>query len=244
MIRLYIIVLLLVFWSGPIIHINAQDVQLYGGIPGILLKSDINDQLAYSLNFSSEINFISRMVGDQSFPAEILNLNLEGALSYDYDPNLNLTAGLLYRLRNPFTGAAFELRPWQQLTTLSRLEKYRVRNRFRAEQRWVESSDGTYDFDLRLRYRLSADFPLQGLRLDDKEFYLNLSSEVLITATAAQPLYFWENRNYLGIGYRINSRNRIEPALDFRTRKRNLEGDQRSTLFLRLLWVTEVGKTR
>lgn len=216
----------------------AQDRQLYGTIPMLLLKKDGGEQLSYTLALSSEINAIEREFTDRRFTAKVYNLNLEPALSYDVNPNLNLAAAFLFRLRDPFTGTTTELRPWQQISLIHRLGKYRLRNRLRMEERWAGSD---LDFNLRLRYRISADFPLEGERLDSREFYLNLSTEALVTPTVTRAFYFWESRSYLGIGYQLNDRQRLEPALDFRSRKVDEKGNRRHTLFLRLVWVAKVG---
>lgn len=216
----------------------AQDRQLYGTIPMLLLKKDGGEQLSYTLALSSEINAIEREFTDRRFTAKVYNLNLEPALSYDVNPNLNLAAAFLFRLRDPFTGTTTELRPWQQISLIHRLGKYRLRNRLRMEERWAGSD---LDFNLRLRYRISADFPLEGERLDSREFYLNISTEALVTPTVTRAFYFWESRSYLGIGYQLNDRQRLEPALDFRSRKVDEKGNRRHTLFLRLVWVAKVG---
>ncbi|PHN05526.1 DUF2490 domain-containing protein [Flavilitoribacter nigricans] len=218
--------------------LSAQDVQLYGTIPMVLVKKEVNEQTGFSTALSSEINGIDRRIADRRYTAKVMNLNLESALSYDANPNFNLTAGLLFRLRDPFNGTSIELRPWQQVTVIHRLGKYRLRNRLRTEERWTGRN---LDFDLRLRYRISTDFPLEGERLDSREFYLNVSTEALITPTGMRAFYFWESRTYLGLGYQLNERQRLEPALDFRSRRRDDLGNRRNFLFFRLVWVTKVG---
>lgn len=219
--------LLLIFQT---VNFAQKDVQLYGLLPGILVSADAG-QTKYSFGISSEINAVSKRLEGRDFPAEVMNLNLEGALSFDPDPDINLAAGFLYRFSDPFTDRSAELRPWQQITLISRLRKYRLRNRFRVEERWISDGEGRFELDIRLRYRISADFPLQGERLDAKEFYLNFSNEFHLTPTIDRPLYFWENRTYLGIGYRLNDRQQLEPALDFRTRKLNDSGSRRNFFF-------------
>lgn len=229
------------FWLtilGLPLLLGAQDRQLYGTIPMVLLKKNGGERINYSLSFSSEINAIERKFSDRLFTAKVDNLNLESAISYDLNPNVNLAAAFLFRLRDPFTGTTTELRPWQQLSLIHRLGKYRLRNRFRIEERW---SGSELDFNLRLRYRLSADFPLEGERLDAREFYLNVSSEALLTPTQKRAFFFWESRTYLGLGYQLDERRRIEPALDFRSRKVDAAGNRRHILFLRLVWLAEIG---
>lgn len=201
-------------------------------------------EIEYALSSASEINTLSKSLGERTFPAEVLTLDLSALLSYNSGPNLNLAGGFLYRFRDPFSGSpTAEIRPWQQITFISRLQKFRLRNRFRVEQRWRESSStGEFAFDVRLRYRLSVDFPLSGERLDDKEFYINLSNAVLIMPTLDRPLYFWDYRASAGLGYRINDRQRLEPGLEFRTRRISDSGDRRHFLFFRLQYITQFGK--
>lgn len=233
-----------IFFSISITSVWAQkDVQLYGLLPSVLVKGDIGEA-EYAFSSSSEINAFSKSLGDRMFPAEFLTLDFTGILSYDSGPNVNLAGGFMYRFTDPFSGSSgSEIRPWQQITFIQRLEKYRIRHRFRVEERWRESrSGGDFNFDIRFRYRLSADFPLSGERLDDREFYLNLSNEALIMPTIDRPLFFWDYRAYVGLGYRFNDRTRFEPALEFRTRKINDFGNRRHFLFLRLQYITSIGK--
>jgi hypothetical protein len=233
---------LLTFWNFSSLK-GQEDVQLYGFLPGILVNGELGE-LKYALSSASEINTISKSLGDRTFPAEAITLDFSGVLSYDSGPNLNLAGGFLYRFVDPFSGnPTNEIRPWQQITLISRVQKFRIRNRLRMEQRWRESSStGEFAFDVRLRYRLSADFPLSGERLDDKEFYLNFSNEVLVMPTIDRPLFFWDYRIYGGLGYRFSDRDRLEPALEFRTRHLDDLGNRRHFLFFRLQYITKIGQ--
>lgn len=217
----------------------AQTIQLYGLYPTVLVKGDLGQRLDFSVGLSSEINAIDRMIDNREFPAEVLNVNGETALSFDAHPNINLAAGFLLRVNGPFTDGSAELRPWQQITAISRLGAVRIRNRARLEQRLIKRQhSGMRRADLRLRYRLSADLPLQGERLDAREFYLNMSSEAMMTLTRSRVLYFWENRSYLGLGYRFANGQRLEPGLEFRQRRINDVGERQHFLLLRMTWIT------
>lgn len=233
----------LAFFFSFSLSYGQDKVQLFGALPGVLLRGDLG-KLEYSFGGSSEMNAFSKQLGERSFPAEIINMNLEAALSYNSGPDINFATGFLYRFNDPFSGdATKELRSWQQITFINRLNKFRIRNRFRLEERWRESSgSGDYQFDIRLRYRISTDFPLSGERLDNREFYLNLSNEMLIMPTIDRPLYFWDYRIYAGLGYQFNERQRLEPALEFRTRRIDDRGNRRHFLFLRLQWIAKLTK--
>ncbi len=237
-----IIFYLFIFFFISLSHLSwSQDVQLYGLLPAVLVKKNVNERTDFALGLSSEMNTISKSTPTHNFPAQVLNFNLETLLSINLNPNVNLAGGFLFRLRNPLNDLNTELRPWQQLTTIHRIEQFRIRNRFRAEQRWVAAGDrGNYDFDLRLRYRISTDFPLEGTRLDNREFYLNLSLAAHLTPTAHRPFYFWECRANAGLGYKISDFHRLEPALELRSRRMDEAGNRRNFLFLRITWIVEV----
>lgn len=241
--RIILLGVCLVFCLSVATVFGQKDVQLYGLLPGVLVTGDLGE-LQYAFSSGSEINLVSKSLEGRSFPAEVLTLDLSGLLSYDSGPNLNLAAGFLYRFNDPFSGSVTnEIRPWQQVTTIHRAGKYRIRNRFRMEERWRESSSTRkFNFDIRLRYRLSVDFPLSGERLDDQEFYLNLSNEVLVMPTIDRPMYFWDYRASVGLGYRFDGRHRLEPGLEFRTRRIDEVGNRRHFLFFRLQYITKFGE--
>lgn len=218
-----------------------QSVQLYGVYPAALIKGDLGDRLGFSIGASSEVNAIGRTIDNREFPAEVLNVNTEAAVSFDAHPNINLAAGFLFRINGPFTDGSTELRPWQQVTAISRLGVVRLRNRARLEQRLLPTDETEMRrADLRLRYRLSGDMPLEGERLDAREFYLNVSTEAMFTLTRARVIFFRETRSYVGVGYRFASGQRLEPGLEFRARRINADGDRRHFLFLRLTWITHL----
>lgn len=235
--------LLFVLTGLSISPLQAQDFQLYGSIPSMILNGELREDWSYNFTLSSETNMINRTYDGRSFPAEVSNINLEGAIAHNVNPNVHLAGGFLYRFQRPFSsGPGRELRPWQQLTLISRVRSVRIRNRLRLEERIRQQGyqSRAYDLDVRLRYRLSSDFPLEGERLDDGEFYLNLSSEALFTLTVKGVLPYWESRNYVGLGYRFNRRHRLEPALDFRIRRRNAADDRQRILFLRIQWIYKI----
>lgn len=221
----------------------AQNNLSYGLIPTYLLSGPFSDRLQYSFSLDTELNAVPG--GGPENGREIIwrNLDLEAALSYDLTPDLNLAAGIQYRISAPEApprGA--EWRPWQQLTLINRARKFRLRHRFRLEERFVDAPGNPTSFDLRfrLRYRFSADFPLQGERLDPGEFYLNLSNELLTTASFDNGFFLWQNRSYAGLGYQFSPRQRLEAAPEWRIGKsRNLDTWQ-NLLLLRLTWVSRL----
>jgi hypothetical protein len=221
--------------------LSAQNRSFLGVLPNIQFQDKLHGKLDYFLQLGSEINALNRTYGGREFPAEVQTSDLTAGITFDPDPNLNLASGFQARLREPFADEpTHELRPWQQITLVTRLEKFRLRNRLRIEQRFVQRERGEpHDFYLRLRYRLSLDFPLAGERLDDKEFYLNTSAEWQLTPTRNDAFYFSNLRGYLGLGFRFNRYHRLEAGPELRTRHLSREGNRENFWFWRMTWVIQ-----
>ncbi len=96
-------------------------------------------------------------------------------------------------------------------------------HRFRLEQRWLgQPSDApppnrrtgriaSWEYQHRIRYQLSATFPLSGPTLDDGEFYLNAFDELFISFGRNVGLnVFNQNRLSGGIGYQIRDNFKLE----------------------------------
>jgi hypothetical protein len=86
---------------------------------------------------------------------------------------------------------------------------------------------------LRLRYRLSAEFPLEGQSLDAGEFYLLMSGEPIHSLQDAKSDL--EVRLTSSFGYFINNKAKLEMGLDYRLEK-ILDDPGRQKLWLKLGW--------
>jgi hypothetical protein len=85
----------------------------------------------------------------------------------------------------------------------------------------------------RLRYRLSAEFPLEGQSLDAGEFYL---------ITSGEPIYSWQDsahdvevRIATSLGYFISDKSELEVGLDYRMEKL-LTDPYRQKMWVRIGW--------
>jgi len=217
----------------------AQDELALGYLPTFQFDGQLSERLEYFFQSGSEMILQEQLDGQFQSNPNILSIDIVPGIAFDWGTNWNIAAAFLARRRNPFSGSAgSELRPWQQVTHISRVGKYRLRNRFRAEQRFVQRQQGDdFRLDHRLRYRLSVDFPLSGERLDDKEFYLNTSLEWLLTVTRERFFFYGNKRATGNLGYQFNKKNRLETGLELRSQKLNEAGDVRQTWFLRTTYV-------
>ena len=216
---------------------NAQTSNQMGAIPSFLFSQEINQAWDASMALSSQMLLTEDFVDGQEFPRKVRNINLQAIVSYDRSPELKLDFGFLFRKMDPFDGVeAYEMRPWQQATLQFFLGKYRLRNRVRLEERVYTREDQKTELDWRLRYRLSLDFPLSGIRLDPGEFYINTHLEALSQLDQEDVIDNWENRSYLGLGYLLPSRNRLEIGPELRYH-RSVNGLNSRITYWRLIWV-------
>ncbi|NND05497.1 MAG: DUF2490 domain-containing protein [Saprospiraceae bacterium] len=167
---------------------------------------NFGDASAYTISLEPEFDFKE---------SELSQIDLLAGVSTGLG-SFQLAASLVYRLL-PGRNQGHEWRPWQQLSHAKRFGKYRLRNRFRMEERFCKRGEATnYDRKLRLRYRVSTDFPLQGERLDIYEFYLNASVEWVLGNLAKGHTGIFQWRTYVGLGYQFSQEIACEIGLDFR----------------------------
>lgn len=115
-------------------------------------------------------------------------------------------AGYLLRLED---GRAIH-RLMQQYSGVSRLGPFRTGHRIAADQTFRPGEAPEF----RLRYRFSAELPLQGQNVDPGELYAKLNHEYLgILQNAAFDL---ETRAVGVLGINFNDRNKLELGLDYR----------------------------
>jgi hypothetical protein len=110
------------------------------------------------------------------------------------------------------------------------LEKVRLGHRIVTDQSFPDQSEAIF----RLRYRLTLELPLRGIRLDPKEPYLKISQEQLhIFENGAG--YELELRLLLSFGFLFNDRNKVEFGLDYRLDE-FLIANSRQRLFATINW--------
>jgi hypothetical protein len=84
-------------------------------------------------------------------------------------------------------------------------------HRLRYEQRWVESQD----FRTRYRYNLFINLPFKGTTLEKGTPYLATYNEIFLNGERGigdgrQVQFFDRNRTYLGLGYALSNKSRVQ----------------------------------
>ncbi|MEO0553989.1 MAG: DUF2490 domain-containing protein [Bacteroidota bacterium] len=125
--------------------------------------------------------------------------------TYRATHDISLTVGYRYRSINPTESSGErEHRLMQQIGIIHLRSPTRIASRLRIEQRFR-----TDDFAHRIRYRLSADRPLQGEKLDVREFYGIISNE-LVSQFGNEVDTTLENRISVGIGNKWGQSSKIQ----------------------------------
>lgn len=125
-------------------------------------------------------------------------------LNYQLFGRKKISLGYVFKQNDPFEKAIeIENRATAQFATWSYARKIRISHRFRAEQRFKNTG-----FTERIRYRLSADFPINGEKLDKGEAYFVASNESLFEI--AKKNYDYENRLNAGIGWLLKKKQKIQ----------------------------------
>ena len=98
----------------------------------------------------------------------------------------------------------------QQFTITQKLYSSRLLHRIRTDQTFEKDEA----LQLRLRYRLSWEKPLSGLKVDANEFYLKINNEYL--GMLQEGKGDLEIRGLANLGYSISDSNKIESGVDYR----------------------------
>ena len=93
------------------------------------------------------------------------------ALSYKLNPDWTLGTAYMLRLQE---GRSVQ-RSIQQISSATQQTGVRLGHRFRTDQTFNRAEDPQF----RVRYRFSVELPLDGLTINDREWYFITSTEVL-----------------------------------------------------------------
>ncbi len=100
-----------------------------------------------------------------------------------------------------------EFRTFQQFTNFHKVSKLYVEHRLRVEQRWIREEVENL-FKMRYRYFLSLHLPINHTELIDNTWYASTYNEIFLNNNSDNT--FDRNRTYVGIGYKLNEKLKLE----------------------------------
>ncbi len=143
--------------------------------------------------------------------------------------NNSLAGGYLFRLR----GTTVIHRTIQQFTIVSNYNAFRLAHRISTDQTFEPREPTTF----RLRYRLTAELPLNGESVDPGEWYAKISNEYL--NSLQDKSYDLEIRLIPLLGYQFTDNNKLEFGPDYRISS-FLESSPRSVYWLSVNWFVKL----
>jgi hypothetical protein len=145
-------------------------------------------------------------------------------VNYHFNAQTFATVGYCYVHTAPYGGfpakSAFpENRFWEQIQVKNQVGYVELVNRFRLEQRYVntpvangaifEPGDAVYTNRFRMLNRISV--PFKGKTIQDKSFYVSAYDELFVNFGKKVALnIFDQNRAYIALGYKIPKVGKLE----------------------------------
>ncbi len=175
-----------------------------GLLPRIRVSTKINDQLKWINGIESRQLILEDV--NNSVEYEYILTDVSTMISLKTGVHSVFNSGYLLRIED----TDIIHRSIQQYNIVQELFPIRLGHRFVTDQTFSSKDSPRF----RVRYRIAAEKPLTGEKVDPKEFYLKLGNEYLGALQSNE--FDLEIRLLPFIGYELNPSNKIELGLDYR----------------------------
>lgn len=195
-----------VFAQLPLL-VSAQSTYQFGVLPSLNLNKKIKND--WFLNTKLESRLLCQQsefngVTDKKYNYVLTDLSLISAKKVAL--NSRIAVGYLIRLKD----GDFIHRFIQHYVVVQKMPGWRLAHRIMADQTFSKIEKP----DIRLRYRITSEIPLNGETVDPGELYLKLNNEYVNNLQAKE--YDLEIRFIPLLGYDIIDNFKIETGLDYR----------------------------
>jgi hypothetical protein len=187
--------------------LRAQAQTRVGLLPSINYNHEINKVWEVNFKFESRHLVLEKSTSQSSvFKYKYLLSDVFALVGRRVGLNSKVVLGVLTRIEPD----EVSYRTIQQFIFQTKIENFQVAHRIATDQTFSSTESNEF----RLRYRLSVEIPLSGLKVDVKEFYFKFNTEVLNSIQDNE--YDIELRAVPNIGFVINEQHKIELGLDNR----------------------------
>ena len=202
----------------------AQDSYRIGALPSVNIHRTLSPNSG--INFKGESRQVFREGIWDRTPSvrnefSLVDLSVLGVQKIGI--RQKLAGGYLIRIRDQ---EVFH-RAIQQLSFIRPLARFTLANRLAADQTFGRTTKPTF----RLRYRLSIELPLAGLKADAREWYIKVHNEYL--SSWQKNVQSWELRGVPMIGYKFSDKNKLELGFDYRLTP-VFQEDKRSSFWVKV----------
>lgn len=229
--RLYILLFTLLLFTAK--SGNAQSLYRVGTMPSVNINFGLPNNWALHFKTESRLLFQSGQFGKEpirGFDYVLSDISMIGSKKTGL--NTNLAGGYLVRI---LENQAIH-RTIQQFSIVRKFNSFRLAHRFSVDQSFNLNPNEEFKLkyvEYRLRYRITAELPLNGQSVDTREFYLKINNEYL---------YGWQNsENDIEIrvvpllGYNFVDTSKLELGLDYRLDS-FLNDNPRNSFWLGVNW--------
>ncbi|WP_459210784.1 DUF2490 domain-containing protein [Aquimarina rhabdastrellae] len=225
-----ILVISAIIWSIGITGF-AQATYEAGILPTVNLSKKIGK--GYGLNFqlgSRDAFIAGAFSGKPTIAYEHILTDFALIGSKKVGVNNKVAFGYQFRIRDE----KIVHRLIQQFTIINaHLNGIRLAHRFAADETFTADKDMV----LRLRYRLTTEFALNGESVDPKEWYVKVNNEYLNAFEGDE--YDLELRLVPLLGYVFSDNNKIETGIDYRLSS-FIEGKAKNKFWLSIGWYIKI----
>jgi hypothetical protein len=201
---------LVLFWFFLSLKLQAQSNHRFftGVFPEASLTKKLND--IHKLNFkieNQEVIFDNEDSDSENPQFSHYRTDIMGFFDRSLKPGVSVALGLFHRFQENEDGN----RIIQQLALLQKSRVVRINHRFRTDQTFTRNKP----LEVRFRYRLSVEVPLQGDEVDPGELYFLSSAESIFSHQGGN--FEIENRLVASLGKFFNKTEKLEWGFDYRT---------------------------
>ena len=181
--------------------------KIFGGLPQLNINKILSENWRVNLKIESRNKFYESIREfENSNKFQHLNTDYSIIISKRIGLSNSLAGGLLFRSSDKY----FKNRYIQQLTLVNQYAFFRIAQRFLVDQTINVNSP----IEIRFRYRMTFELPLNGRSIDNKEWYLKLNNEFLNCYENKK--YNLEFRSSPLLGFKFSDQNKLEFGLDYR----------------------------
>lgn len=221
---------LIIFCASFIQNSDAQNDYRVGLLPAINVNKPVGR--GWAVNFKYELRQFALQGDYSTSPESTFKYDLSDFIfiaSKKVGLNNSLSSGYLFRLR----GTTVVHRTIQQFTIVNSYNAFRLAHRISTDQTFEPREP----VEFRLRYRLTAELPLNGESVDPGEWYVKISNEYL--NSLQDESYDLEIRLIPLLGFEFSDNNKFEFGPDYRISS-FLESSPRSVYWLSVNWFVKL----
>ena len=219
----------ILLFLSMVISVNAivsQDRYQVGLLPSVNINKKISTNTKLNFKIESRQNLEEGRFGeDETEGYDYIHTDFAFLAATKVGFKSTIAGG--YQMR--WASGASIHRLIQQYSWIDKNSSVRIGHRFSADQTFGSGRD----FELRLRYRLTALIPLSGQEVDSKEFYFKVNHEYLNAFEASD--YDLEIRLVPLLGYQFSDKSKLEWGFDYRIDS-FLNQETRNRLWFALNW--------